>query len=39
MFFVSVASKGFSYFVNLLFAILMGMFVSVAVKEVKDAEF
>jgi hypothetical protein len=39
MFFVSVASKGLSYFVSLLFATLMGMFVSVASKEVKDAEF
>jgi hypothetical protein len=39
MFFVSVASKEFSYFVSLLFATLMGMFVSVATREVKDAEF
>jgi hypothetical protein len=39
MFFVSVASKGLSYFVSLLFATLVGMFVSVATKEVKDAGF
>jgi hypothetical protein len=39
MFFVSVASKELSYFVSLLFATLMGMFVSVAAKEVKNAEF
>jgi hypothetical protein len=39
MFFVSVASKEFSYFVSLLFAILMGMFVSVATKEVRDVKF
>jgi hypothetical protein len=39
MFFVSVASKELSYFVSLLFATLMGVSVSVASKEVKDAEF
>ncbi len=35
MFFVSVASKGFSWSVSLLFATLAGMAVSVASKELK----
>jgi hypothetical protein len=39
MFFVSVASKGVSYPVSCFFATLMGMFVSVASKEVRDVKF
>ena len=36
MFFVSVASKGVSFFVSLLFATLAGRFISVADKGVKE---
>jgi hypothetical protein len=35
MFFVSVASKGLSYLVSLLFATLAGRFISVASKGLK----
>jgi hypothetical protein len=35
MFFVSVASKGFSQTLSLLFAILVGSFISVASKGLK----
>jgi xanthine/uracil permease len=35
VFFVNVASKGFSQSVSLLFATLAGWFISVAAKEVK----
>jgi hypothetical protein len=36
--FVSVASKGFSQAVSLLFATLTGRFISVAVKGLKEEE-
>jgi hypothetical protein len=36
VFFVSVASKGFSYTVSLLFATLAGRFISVATKGLKE---
>jgi hypothetical protein len=38
VFFVSVASKGLSQDVSLLFATLAGRFVSVAVKGLKEEE-
>jgi hypothetical protein len=38
VFFVSVASKGFSFSVSLLFAALVGSFVSVAAKGLTEAE-
>jgi hypothetical protein len=36
VFFVSVASKGFSYTVSLLFATLAGRFISVAAKGLRE---
>jgi hypothetical protein len=38
LFFVSVAFKGFSFFVSLLFAAVAGSFVSVAAKGLTEAK-
>jgi hypothetical protein len=38
VFFVSVASKGFSYAISLLFATLTGRFISVAAKGRREEE-
>jgi hypothetical protein len=38
LFFVSVASKGFSHGISLLFATLVGESISVASKELKEEE-